>query len=126
MHRLFEGSRRKHRKMVKYESTVPGMTYPSGRDQPLKTCFGFLEGRRKDDGAEGLWRIYDGLYDLESFIRNHPGGSEWLIITRGTDITEAFEVISLCHYYELMYIQRVQFSAKSEEFHYKTIKAKWT
>ncbi|NP_001136324.1 cytochrome b5-related-like isoform X1 [Nasonia vitripennis] len=78
--------------MTKYESTVPGMTYPSGRDYPLKTCFGFLEGRRKDDGAEGLWRIYDNLYDLDSFIRNHPGGSEWLTMTRGTDITEAFEV----------------------------------
>ena len=78
--------------MSQLKSTIPGMQYPSGRDYFLKTCFGFLEGRRKDDGAEGLWRINDSLYDLESFIEHHPGGSEWLELTRGTDITEAFEV----------------------------------
>ena len=78
--------------MDKIRSSVPGMVYPSGRDHFLKTAYGFLEGRRKDDGAEGLWRIHDKLYDLESFIKNHPGGAEWIAITRGTDITEAFEV----------------------------------
>ncbi|CAH0605493.1 unnamed protein product [Chrysodeixis includens] len=44
-----------------------------------------------DDGAEGLWRIHDKLYDLTSFIKRHPGGEEWLELTKGTDITEAFE-----------------------------------
>ncbi|KAL7303600.1 hypothetical protein TKK_0003755 [Trichogramma kaykai] len=78
----------------KLESSIPGMRYPSGRDHFLKTAWGFLEGRRKDDGAEGLWRVHDGLYDLESFAATHPGGAEWIAMTKGTDITEAFE----CHH----------------------------
>lgn len=81
-----------NRAMTKFQSSVPGLKYPSARDHFMQTSFGFLVGRRKDDGAEGLWRINDNLYDLASFIYNHPGGSEWLNLTKGTDITEAFEV----------------------------------
>ncbi|XP_049529706.1 cytochrome b5-related protein-like [Anopheles darlingi] len=65
--------------------------YPTFRDEPAKTTHNWLEGRRYDDGAEGLWRIGDNLYDLASFIQSHPGGPDWLRITKGTDITEAFE-----------------------------------
>lgn len=89
--------------MAKLKSTVPGMTYPSGRDHFLQTAFSFIEGRRKDDNAEGLWRIHDNLYDLGSFITDHPGGSEWLTITKGTDITEAFEVFLYLFYYTQLF-----------------------
>uniref|UniRef100_A0A182QP90 Cytochrome b5-related protein n=1 Tax=Anopheles farauti TaxID=69004 RepID=A0A182QP90_9DIPT len=65
--------------------------YPTFRDEPFKTVHNWLEGRRYDDGADGLWRINDSLYDLEEFARTHPGGSEWIRLTKGTDITEAFE-----------------------------------
>ncbi|XP_052895555.1 cytochrome b5-related protein-like [Anopheles moucheti] len=65
--------------------------YPTFRDEPFKSVHNWLEGRRYDDGAEGLWRINDGLYDLEDFARTHPGGAEWIRLTKGTDITEAFE-----------------------------------
>ncbi|XP_052863972.1 cytochrome b5-related protein-like [Anopheles cruzii] len=65
--------------------------YPTFRDESFKTTHNWLEGRRYDDGAEGLWRIQDALYDLEDFVRTHPGGSEWIRRTKGTDITEAFE-----------------------------------
>lgn len=78
--------------MGKLNSTVPGLPYPSGRDNFLSTSYGFLEGRRNDDGAESLWRINDSLYDLTEFSRKHPGGSEWITLTKGTDITELFEV----------------------------------
>ena len=78
--------------MVKVKSSIPGLEYPSGRDDTLKTGKAFLDGRRHDDGAEGLWRIRNALYDLNGFIKSHPGGDEWLQLTRGTDITEAFEV----------------------------------
>ncbi|KAL1451090.1 hypothetical protein WDU94_003383, partial [Cyamophila willieti] len=54
----------------------------------------FLNGAKKDDGAEGLWRIHDSLYDLSDWINGHPGGKQWLQLTQGTDITEAFE----CHH----------------------------
>ena len=32
----------------------------------------------------------DSIYDLTPFMSNHPGGAEWLELSRGTDITEAF------------------------------------
>lgn len=65
--------------------------YPSYRDESPKSAERWLDGKREDDGAEGLWRIHDTLYDLSDFIERHPGGREWLQITKGTDITEAFE-----------------------------------
>ncbi|XP_024083242.1 cytochrome b5-related protein-like isoform X2 [Cimex lectularius] len=51
----------------------------------------WMESRRTDEGAESLWRIHDKLYDLSSWVNNHPGGSDWIKMTQGTDITEAFE-----------------------------------
>ncbi|XP_046618259.1 cytochrome b5-related protein-like [Neodiprion virginianus] len=75
----------------KMESTLMGLKYPSERGAGLKTGAGWLKGKRLDDGAEGLWRIGDKLYDLDGWARNHPGGSEWITLTQGTDITEAFE-----------------------------------
>jgi cytochrome b involved in lipid metabolism len=29
-----------------------------------------------------LWRVHDALYDLSSFVDVHPGGSEWLRLTK--------------------------------------------
>ncbi|KAK4879280.1 hypothetical protein RN001_007426 [Aquatica leii] len=51
----------------------------------------WLEDKKKFDGAEGLWRIHDRLYDLTNFIDIHPGGQFWLNVSKGLDITEAFE-----------------------------------
>lgn len=73
-------------------STIPGLAYLPARETPSKTAMGFLEARKKVDGAEGLWRIENKLYDLETFAKSHPGGSEWIRLTKGTDITELFEV----------------------------------
>lgn len=43
------------------------------------------------DNAEGLWRVHNKIYDLTNFVSSHPGGAEWLEITKGVDITEQFE-----------------------------------
>lgn len=51
-----------------------------------------MKSRQVDDKAEGLWRLNDTLYDLTDFIESHPGGADWIRLTKGTDITEAFEV----------------------------------
>ncbi|XP_026289518.1 cytochrome b5-related protein-like isoform X2 [Frankliniella occidentalis] len=68
------------------------LKYASHRNgAPPVTGESYMESRRQDDGAEGLWRVHDGLYDLTEFISRHPGGQNWLRITKGTDITEAFE-----------------------------------
>lgn len=41
-----------------------------------------MASRRNDDNAEGLWRVHDKLYDLNDFIGQHPGGSDWLNFTK--------------------------------------------
>lgn len=72
------------------ESTIV-RKYPSYRDDAIKSCQKWIEGKRLDDNAEGLWRVHDKLYDLKKFIKNHPGGSDWIEMTEGIDITEQFE-----------------------------------
>lgn len=52
------------------------------RETPPKSGELFLKDKQRDDGAEGLWRVHDGLYDLSSFVDVHPGGSEWLRLTK--------------------------------------------
>nr|XP_026496809.1 cytochrome b5-related protein-like isoform X2 [Vanessa tameamea] len=71
--------------------SFPQLKYPSLRDEGLRDPLQWLTGKALDDGAEDLWRIHDKLYDFTSFMKKHPGGAEWLELTKGTDITEAFE-----------------------------------
>lgn len=70
--------------LLSYSNPVSslGIKYPSLRDHPLKIGSLWLEGKRLDDGAEGLWRIHDQLYDFTDFINSHPGGSDWLSLTK--------------------------------------------
>lgn len=42
----------------------------------------WLEGKNIDDGAEGYWRIHDKLYNLTKFIDSHPGGKDWIKLTK--------------------------------------------
>jgi Cytochrome b5-like Heme/Steroid binding domain len=74
------------------KSSTIAHKYPTYRDGKLKGCKRWLDGKRIDDNAEGLWRIHDKLYDLTDFIDRHPGGVDWLKVTKGIDITEQFEV----------------------------------
>lgn len=41
-----------------------------------------MKSRQTDDNAEGLWRIHDKLYELSSFIDQHPGGADWIRMTK--------------------------------------------
>ena len=64
---------------------------PARRDE--HTVDAWLKGRREDDGIPGhLWRIGDELYDLKDWGALHPGGADWLVWTKGMDITELFEI----------------------------------
>ncbi|CAB0018217.1 unnamed protein product [Nesidiocoris tenuis] len=51
----------------------------------------WLESRRKLEGAQGLWRVDNSIYDLTDFAKNHPGGEQWINLSKGTDITELFK-----------------------------------
>ncbi|KAI9014324.1 hypothetical protein DFJ74DRAFT_682127 [Hyaloraphidium curvatum] len=69
----------------------PG-TFPAPERVRGRTIVDYLDGRREymaRHGAAGLWRVHDSLYDLTNF--EHPGGQDWLEITKGTDVTELFE-----------------------------------
>ncbi|XP_068631262.1 cytochrome b5-related protein-like [Battus philenor] len=78
-------------KKMETHVSFPQLKYPSLRDSGFRDPIQWLIGKALDDGAEGIWRIHDKLYDLTSFIKQHPGGEEWLELTKGTDVTEAFE-----------------------------------
>ncbi|XP_053603856.1 cytochrome b5-related protein-like [Plodia interpunctella] len=82
-----------HQRAVEKKTHVsfPQLKYPSLRDEGLRDPVQWLTGKAMDDGAEGLWRVHDSIYDLSEFVNKHPGGAEWLDLTKGTDITEAFE-----------------------------------
>lgn len=54
-------------------------------DRYLTTVDDWLEKKKKEDGAEGLWRIHDNLYDLTTWMKKHPGGSHWLECTKVTN-----------------------------------------
>lgn len=57
--------------------------YPHSRDKGImSTTDDWLQDRRRMDNAEGLWRVEDNLYDLSSFLDRHPGGREWLELTK--------------------------------------------
>ena len=62
--------------------SFPQLKYPSLRDKGLKHAVQWLTGKAMDDGAEGLWRVHNRLYDLENFVQRHPGGAEWLELTK--------------------------------------------
>lgn len=42
--------------------------------------------------TSNYWIIENKLYDLTDFIPRHPGGKEWLTMTKGQDVTELFIV----------------------------------
>ncbi|CAG9773967.1 unnamed protein product [Ceutorhynchus assimilis] len=65
---------------------------PPRRRQQNQTVEMWLEDKAETDNAEGLWRVHDDIYDLTDFVSKHPGGAEWLELSKGLDITEAFEV----------------------------------
>jgi hypothetical protein len=76
--------------IMKPPSTI-AKKYPTFRDSIFKNSHKWLDGKRIDDNAEGLWRVHDKLYDLSDFIERHPGGKDWISLTKGIDITEQFE-----------------------------------
>ncbi|VVC46188.1 Cytochrome b5-like heme/steroid binding domain,Fatty acid desaturase domain [Cinara cedri] len=76
--------------MAPRTSSWPVWSNISSTDNNIKSADDWIEAHRMEDGAETLWRVHDELYDLEPWIKKHPGGPQWLEITKGTDITELF------------------------------------
>ncbi|XP_059052813.1 cytochrome b5-related protein-like [Achroia grisella] len=115
------------------QTSFPQLKYPPLRDDIPKISQRWLVGKQMHDGAENLWRIYDDLYDFTDFIDKHPGGSQWISHTKGTDITEQFETHHLKGVAEKMlqkyFIKKATTPRNSpfifeENGFYKTLKAK--
>lgn len=84
---------------VPFASTV-GINYPAKRDDAIKTVQKWLDDKRNDDGAEGLWRIHDEIYDLSSWINIHPGGADWLKWTKvSIDLNHRTSITSSAYVY---------------------------
>ncbi|ODV82365.1 cytochrome b5, partial [Suhomyces tanzawaensis NRRL Y-17324] len=50
---------------------------------------------REHDTPEDLWMIlYNKVYDVTAFAKDHPGGVEVLFDCGGVDCTEAFEDVA--------------------------------
>ncbi|CAH2000609.1 unnamed protein product [Acanthoscelides obtectus] len=74
-----------------------GIKYPKFRDHPLHNGHMWLESKRIDDGAEGLWRIHDQLYDFSDFVHDHPGGKDWLRLTKVREFKSKCFVFNSLH-----------------------------
>lgn len=72
-----------------------GIATPSRRDGLTQTVDMWLEDKTEVDGAEGLWRVHDGLYDLNDFIATHPGGPDWLTLTKVPKTTLKLRIFSI-------------------------------
>ena len=68
------------------KSSLPGLKYPSLRDCLIKSTEVWLHSKRMDDNAEGLWRVHNDLYDLSSWTDKHPGGADWIKLTKASVI----------------------------------------
>jgi hypothetical protein len=65
------------------QSSFPGLwKYPSYRKEAVKYAELWMEGKKIDDNTGGLWRVHDGLYDFTEWVYKHPGGSDWLSMTK--------------------------------------------
>ncbi|KAG5882183.1 hypothetical protein JTB14_016451 [Gonioctena quinquepunctata] len=110
-----------------------GIIPPKTRSKSINlTVDIWLEDKKDTDGAEGFWRVHDGIYDLTDFIKEHPGGSDWLELTKGNDITEAFETHHLIDHPQEILKKYYKSKAKTrrnapftfaEDGFYRTLKA---
>ncbi|EDQ88752.1 uncharacterized protein MONBRDRAFT_8801 [Monosiga brevicollis MX1] len=62
---------------------------------PASPAKWLAEKNQRDQAVFGvpahLWQVHGQLYDLTAYLSRHPGGREWLEMTRGSDVTVFFE-----------------------------------
>ncbi|XP_072278677.1 cytochrome b5 type B [Pyxicephalus adspersus] len=67
------------------------MANEEGGQDPEVTYY-TLEEVQKRNSAKELWLVIHGrVYDITSFVEEHPGGEEVLFEQAGADATESFE-----------------------------------
>jgi cytochrome b involved in lipid metabolism len=84
---------------VKEEESKEAGTPPSARDAMSDASCLFpmherwlQEKAERDQARKGfsdtMWCVHGDFYDLSEFMKTHPGGREYIELTRGQDITE--------------------------------------
>lgn len=74
---------------------LPSRPFPGKGSDPWVWC---KEKAAHESAAAGspqgtnLWLVHGKWYDLNEFADKHPGGKDWIYLTKGQDITEAYEV----------------------------------
>lgn len=68
--------------MAPRTSSWPAWSNILSTDIDIKSATDWMDARRKEEGSDDLWRVHDGLYNLEKWIPKHPGGKQWLEITK--------------------------------------------
>ncbi|KAM4614501.1 cytochrome b5 type B [Discoglossus pictus] len=59
---------------------------------PCEVTYYTLEEVKKRNSAKEIWLVIHGrVYDITSFVEEHPGGEEVLFEQAGYDATESFE-----------------------------------
>ena len=66
----------------RHQESFPKLKYPLYREVEPRTPQHWLAAKRIQDGADGLWRIHNDIYDFTDFVSSHPGGSQWLEFTQ--------------------------------------------
>lgn len=71
---------------------LPSRDTPRGGDVRLWSREKAQRDSREGGGGDGqLWMVHGKWYDLSGFVERHPGGPDWLRLTQGQDVTEAYE-----------------------------------
>lgn len=71
--------------------------YSDGSNEsiPPKRCLPTIrrdEVKKHSSEATGIWATHnDGVFDLTSFIANHPGGRDKLLLAAGKDLSELWQ-----------------------------------
>ena len=71
-----------------------------------------------------LWCYKNKIYDLSKFIKIHPGGTHWIELTRGSDITDFVET----HHFEIDKIEEIlkKYYVKDSEKKHNFLRYDWS
>jgi len=79
------------RELSNVETLVPSVPKESDKTGTVKFT---MEEVEKHDSNDSAWFVYHGkVYDATPFLKDHPGGSDSILLVAGTDATEEFDAI---------------------------------
>lgn len=75
-------------------STTISAPEPPKVDEVAGTAKFTMEEVESHDSKDSAWFVYhDKVYDATPFLKDHPGGSDSILLVAGTDATEEFDAI---------------------------------